>query len=197
LEVCNVKGIRDKRNFIHGFYDEGCRLVCLDDDLESIGRFVATGQPLREVKSLEEEVIEPGFRACEQHGARLWGLYAPANPFYMQDGVYVGLCPIIGTWYGVINRRHTCPTTLDDLNDYEQTIQFYLADGAVCRLDNIGVKTRYFVKRGGGMAESRKNPIALLEAVQYLNDIYPDLGQRIVKKGRPDFRFKNLGPRRR
>ena len=168
--VIGEVGVGAARNFIHQYYPENTYLVSLDDDLQRVLRCV-NGETFWDVFCLEREVIEPGFRACERRGARLWGIYAAANPFFMKPRISLGLRYIIGSLFGCIN-RHDCLVTLDDKEDFERSILFYLADGAVCRLDHITVKSAYYKEPGGMQVERTEQRI--YESAKYLAEKYPD-----------------------
>jgi hypothetical protein len=189
--VVGQVGLCAIRNFITAYYSEGTLLLSMDDDLQQILRKV-DHKCFSQVRSLETEVIEPGFRACERHHARLWGVYAAANPFFMKHRVSVGLYFIVGSLFGCINRRGArYQITLDEKDDYERSIQFYLADGAVCRLDSVTVKTRYY-REPGGMQVNR-TPQRSYDCAKYLVDTYPDLcrlDKRARRSGHAELRLK-------
>lgn len=182
-------GVGAARNFIHQYYPENTYLVSLDDDLQRVLRCV-NGETFWDVFCLKREVIEPGFRACERRGARLWGIYAAANPFFMRQRISVKLRYIIGSLFGCIN-RHDCLVTLDDKEDFERSILFYLADGAVCRLDHITVKSAYYKEPSGMQGERTEQRI--YESAKYLAEKYPGLCTMYIRKttGHAELRLKD------
>ena len=186
--VVGEVGLCAIRNIIHTYYPENTYLVSLDDDLQRIFRRV-DNKTFWEVFSLEQEVIGPAFRACERSGARLWGVYSASNPFFMKPRISLGLRYIIGSLFGCIN-RHDCLVTLDDKEDFERSILFYLADGAVCRLDHITVKSAYYKEPGGMQVERTEQRI--YESAKYLAEKYPGLCTMYIRKttGHAELRLK-------
>jgi len=187
--VVGTVGVGAIRNIIHRYYPENTYLVSLDDDLQGVLR-KGSSKRYCEVFSLETEVIGPGFKACQKTGSRLWGIYAAGNPFFMRHRVTVGLCYVIASLYGCIN-RHDRLVSLDDKEDYERSILYYLADGAVCRLDNITVKSAYYKEPGGMQIERTERRI--LESAKYLAEKYPDLCAMYIRKttGHAELRLKD------
>jgi hypothetical protein len=192
--VIGELGMGAVRNFIHQYYPEHTYLVSFDDDLQRLLRWV-DGKTFWDVFCLEREVIEPGFRACERSGARLWGIYAAPNPYYMTPRVSFGLQYIIGSLFGCLN-RHDCLVTLDDKEDCERSILFYLADGAVCRLEHITVKTAYYNEPGGMQVERTERRI--YESAKYLAEKYPDLCRMYFRTttGHAELRLRDKRPGR-
>ena len=189
--VVGEVGMGAIRDFITGYYPEGTRPVSLDDDLQEILRRVDAKMCCK-VRSLEREVIEPGFRACQSYNARLWGIYAAANPHFMKHRVSVGLYYIIGSLYGCINRQAPeYRVTLDDKEDVERSLLYYLADGAVCRLDDITVKSRYYDEPGGMQVERTEQRI--YESAKHLAEKNPDLyalDNRLRRSGHAELRLR-------
>ena len=93
--IVAVKGLKEVREFIFDYYDEGEHLLCLDDDIESVRELYkneddkTTGEQaksrLRPVDNLKE-IVDYAFHLCEQHSLKLWGLYpTPNNAFFMEN----------------------------------------------------------------------------------------------------------------
>ena len=73
----------------------------------------------------------------------------------MHTDITFDLQYIIGAFWGVIN-THDKDTyvTLDDKEDFERTIKFYIRDGKVVRFNGIGILSAYYTELGG-MQETR------------------------------------------
>jgi hypothetical protein len=145
-------------NYIHQYYPEGTRLVCMDDDFVDLYRLKEGG--LVRVDDLEQ-VIRDGFRLCLAHGASLWGVYPAKNAFFMRREPRVGLVYIAGAFWGGINSRDL-PITLDDLEDYERTLLHYERDGKVCRIDYVTFEkmTEQHAKNQERVLESARDLVA-------------------------------------
>lgn len=188
--VVGVPGMGAIRNFIQNYYDEGTYILNLDDDLIDI-QYRKDEKNLESITNLDT-VAEAGFTSCEENGAMIWGVYAASNPFFMHDRIAVGLYYIIGSMWGCINRHgEEYGVTLDDKEDFERSIKYYIADGAVCRLDYITVKSNYY-KEPGGMQVTRTNE-RIEESARILADRYPELCTMYTRKstGHAELRLKD------
>jgi hypothetical protein len=75
----------------------------------------------------------------------------------MKDTVTTDLRFIIGSFWGCVNPGLSPPdgvrlTLGSEKEDYQRTLQFWEADGAVVRLNFVSAKTAYY-KEPGGMQE--------------------------------------------
>ena len=162
-------GIGAVRNFIADYYPEGQYLFCIDDDI-------------RDFISLNDfnlkTFIENGFAECVQRNLNLFGIYPSANKFFMRDTMTTDLRFIIACVMGMINRK--IHVSLDDKEDYERTILYYLRDGGVIRYNGIAPVTRYN-KEPGGMLLSRTKERNLASAI-ILADRWPNMCRLNLKK---------------
>ena len=62
----------------------------------------------------------------------------------IRDYVSTNLCYIIGFMTGVINNRNAEIRTIDDKEDYERSIKYYLKDGGLLRFNNITCYTKCY-----------------------------------------------------
>lgn len=153
--IVGVKGLAEVRNFIFKYFPKGKKLVEMDDDIR--GFFEYDEKAHRHEKPLVslEKVIERGFEECEKSGARLWGVYPIPNGFFMKPTVSTDLKFVIGSFWGCINPGGDKALQLPfggEKEDYQRTILFWEADGAVVRLNFVAPKTAYY-KEPGGMQE--------------------------------------------
>jgi len=153
--IVGEKGLAEIRNYIFKYFPKGKQLVCMDDDIKGFLEFDSSKKrhekPLVSLKS----VIQRGFKECEKHGARLWGVYPSPNGFFMKDTVSTDLKFIIGSFWGCINPGSSDKFQIQlgsEKEDYQRTIQFWKEDAAVIRLNFISPKTAYY-KEPGGMQE--------------------------------------------
>lgn len=188
--VVGVRGMGAIRRFIQNYYPEGTPVMNFDDDLIDILR-KENDKLMVPVENLEEQVIIKGFNALKEHDAKLFGVYAAANAMFMGMDVSVGLYYIIGSCWGVITRHDKdLSVTLDDKEDFERTLQHYVKDGRVVRLDNITCKTKYYGT--GGMAEERTEK-RITESAEELVRRFPGLCSMYVRDttGHAELRLKD------
>jgi len=159
--VSNTNGIGDKRNFIRDYYQnktDKMFILSIDDDLDDIMDYniSLSGKRFR-------EIVELGFRECEKNFSCLFGISPFHNTFFLKRNVSTNLKYICGAFFGLVIERSYEPihTDLDHYEDFLFTIEHYKRDGAVIRLNDIALKTKYFNPKGGitehlGGVEARK-----------------------------------------
>ena len=109
-----------------------------------------------------------------------WGVYPVENPYFMKpttrksdDYTSTYLSYIIGFMTGVINNRKAEIRTIDDKEDYERSIKYYLKDGGVLRFNNVTCRTNCYKEPGGMQVERTKKRIH--DSAVYLTKEYPKL----------------------
>ena len=91
----------------------------------------------------------------------------------INDYVQTKLCYNIGFMTGVINNKKAEVRTIDDKEDYERSIKYYLKDGGLLRFNNITAKTKCYKEPGGMQVERTKKRIH--DSAVYLTKVYPEL----------------------
>lgn len=190
--VSNTNGIRSKRNFVRDYYQNGTeitRLVCADDDLDEI---MDWDQPITPDRFYE--IIEEGFKQCEEKGLTIWGVSPFHNTFFLKKNVSTNLKYICGAFFGLLIDREkpALKTTFDHYEDFCFTCQHFLRDGGVLRFNDIALKTKYFNPNGGitgwyGGKEERAK--AQEKDAQRFIELYPEMAKIITKKYGADLRL--------
>lgn len=184
-------GLSKVRNFIRTYYPEGTHLVNLDDDLMQV-LYRVDEKTLKPVTNLEKDVFVRGFDLAVESEANLWGIYAASNPFFMKNDFSVGLYYIIGSCWGhIVRHDKDLMLTLEDKEDFERTLQYYVKDGKVVRLDDVTVKSQYYTEPGGMQIERTTNRIR--ESAEYLTKKYPGLCTMYTRKttGHAELRLRD------
>jgi hypothetical protein len=175
--VVAEKGLTNARNFISDYFPVGTLLVSMDDDikgfLEYDGSAPRKERPLRSLLG----VIKRGFQECVKNGCRLWGVYSVPNGFFMKDTVSTDLKFLVGSFWGCVNPgtkgSHGVKMIMDEKEDYYRTLQYFLQDGKVVRLNFVAPKTAYY-KEPGGMQENPERKKKQEHAVKFLLAKYPE-----------------------
>lgn len=189
--VIGEVGMGSIRRFTQNYYPEGTRVMNFDDDLSDILKKI-DDKTMVSISDLEKEVIIRGFSECDKHEAYLFGVYAASNPMFMKHKVSVGLYYCIGSCWGLITRHDKeLSVTLDDKEDFERTLQHYVKDGKVVRLDDITVKSKYYTEQGG-MQVTRTDQ-RILDSANNLFSRYPDLCSMYIRKttGHAELRLRD------
>lgn len=157
-------GLHHMRNHIRVYFPEGCELIQLDDDIEDIYQMeedltVENKQsckryPLR-ILSKEEfhTMIQTAFTYLREHHLHLFGIYPVRNGFFMKDlpEITKDLRFCVGVFWGCINQHSSnLMLELEEKEDVERTLRYYVQDQGVIRLNRIVPKTNYY-KTAGGM----------------------------------------------
>ena len=192
--ITNTKGIGEKRNFIKK-HTKAKYLLQIDDDIVAIKNKLGEALSGKEVYDL----ILMGFKECEEHGFRLWGICGFSNYFFFNNTITTNLKFICGNFHGTIMDDNPIFTPINTLEDYYNTCSHFLEDGGVLRLNGYGTKTNFAVEKGGLQSfltkQQRKDEES--ENAKIILDTFGNKMVKIIKKERGDdirlnYRFKLL-----
>ena len=167
--VVGVKGMKNIRNFMIDYYPEGEEVFYFDDDIYGVYKKEGAG-----LIDIDLSFIDEGFDVLKKTGAELFGVYPVKNHFFMNDEITTNLVYIVGCCYGCINRKDI-KMTIDDKEDYERSILYYLKDKKVIRFGGITIKTKYYTEKGGLQSEGMRNWEQVDTSAKYLAEKYPEL----------------------
>lgn len=170
--VVGVKGIRNQREFIRDYYEEGQKVLSMDDDIEYLCKL--NGDKLEAFYNLKQ-FVAMAFKLCIKNRTKLWGVTAVNNPFYMKDKVSTNLKFIVGCFYGFINDKDKYLRVSPELKvkeDYELTIKHYKKFGSVVRFDGYSPRTKYYTEKGG--LQGDRDSVMSEEASLFLLNKYPE-----------------------
>ena len=169
--VVGVVGIKNQRNFIRNYFNQGEKIFSLDDDIGGIWK-ATTVKQLDLVTDLNG-LIDRGFQLAENAKTKLWGVSAVKNGFFMYGKkVSYDLKYIVGACFGqVIDKDEYLNQTIDDKGDYERSILYYKKFGSVVRFNDIAIETNYYKTQGGMQVERTKERVR--SCGLYLLNKYP------------------------
>ena len=179
--------LKEQRNFINDFFELRQKIICLDDDLESL---IYGYKKEKEIIKSEipniMDIFKKGFEDLAEYNAFLFGFYPVSNLFFMSDKLSINNQYIIGSAYGFINRKIKVNT--EDKEDVERSLQHYVKDGKTLRYNYISFKTKYYTEKGG--MQEKRTLQSIKEGAEYINRLYPDLTKiKIKKNGRYEIVF--------
>lgn len=212
--IIGKKGLKNQRNFISNYFPEGTCIVQLDDDIEDI---VELYHPIMEnydewintdfktIKSQEfrkkqdiksinnlHKFIKDTFKYCINNNIYLWGIYPIANPYFMTYTKEEKLNFIVGPMFGIINRHDKdLKLTLDEKENSERTLQHYVKDGKVLRVNYISIITKYYKNKGGMQNEGKDRIEEAAKSSNILHSRYPNITKIYIKKstGMPEIKL--------
>lgn len=163
-------GLREVRNAIARAYPVGTRLLQMDDDIR---RFVSQDEGDKRPPDLVGALRYAWLEAKRQR-VGLFGLYPVANPYFMKRRTRLGLTFIDGTIFGYTVTGDPCELlTVDDKEDFERSILFFLRDGAAMRLEWLSFRSRFYTEPGG--MQDYRTPEWTKAGADALHGAYPDL----------------------
>jgi hypothetical protein len=187
--IIGEKGLKNQRNFISRYFPIGQEILNLDDDLAGFNIIKTHGTTfnkkdnyLSKLTDLDQ-FIKESFKIIKKYNSFLWGIYPINNPYFMTPKTTTDLRLIVGPCWGNINRHSKdLILTIDEKEDVERTLQYYVKDKIVVRFNNVSVNTSYYVNQGGMQSLGRDRKKDSLESATYLNKKYPDLTQLHLTK---------------
>ena len=193
--IIGLYGLKNQRNFITNYFEENICILQLDDDLKDINYLLPAGEKklnkIYPISDLHNFILE-AFNNLIEKNLFIFGVYPVNNPFFMSDTVSTDLKFLTGPMFGIINRHNTeLFLELDEKEDFERSIKYYLLDKSIIRYNNITIDTSYY-KGSGGMQHYYKD--RYLEAEKSANHLvakYPDYCKKWYKgkNKRPEIKF--------
>ena len=174
--IIAVKGLKQVREFIFNYYDEGEHVLSLDDDIEIIRQLDKQTNKLVPVNNLKS-IVERGFNECLKHSLKLWGLYpVQANAFFMNNSkeITYDYKFIIGNFFGFINCKKMNSLNVSNIDDYERSIKSYLLYGGSVRMNRYACKTNFKKNAGGAQCDPDRQS-KIYDDMNLLLKLYPDL----------------------
>lgn len=141
LVLCNTQTATQKFNYIQGYFTGDEYIFVLEDDIKKI-------------QSLASESLPKIFNYMEQY-CRLnrisaFGVYPSANKFFMSKTIDVGLTFLVANLFGYkANTSEQLMCELPVKTDYERSIRYFNAFGAVARFNFISCLTNNYTNKGG------------------------------------------------
>lgn len=167
--IIGVPVLKAQRNFITDYYDEGDKILCMDDDIEMIHK--KSGDKTKQFYDVIK-LAEIGFNECIKHNTKLWGICAVDNGFFMSNKISTNNKFIVGCFFGyIIDKDINLRITITEKDDYERTIKHYDKFGKVIRLNMFAPKTSYYTEPGGLQTDDRI--ISSKASALYLTEKYP------------------------
>jgi len=168
-------GLVNQRNFISKYFNQDDKLLFMDDDIKEIiaGYRDAENNEVINMKinSLNKLFIN-SFNECIEQKCNLFGYYPINKPYFMKPCFTTDLRFIAGSLYGVINKQEIKLNT-DEKEDYERTLEYFVRDGRVLRINFIGIKSAYYTEKGG-LQETRTEE-TIENGALYIYNKYPFL----------------------
>lgn len=162
--IVGVPGLAEQRQFIQHYYPLDQNILFVDDDIEGFKVFPDL-PPL-------PEVFSKMFDLLVAESLHLFGVYPVNNLFFMKRRVVKGPVQIIGACFGLRNDRQMI-APMSEKEDWWNACHYCKQDGAVLRLEAVGLKTKYW-KNPGGLQETRTEA-SIQQASFEISNLFPEL----------------------
>ena len=169
-------GIMNRRNAMKDYFDDGERIVFIDDDIDCINDINRHPMPVK-------GVIDTCFKILDDTPLKVWGIYPVNNNMMMKPNVTTDLKFLVGCFTGCILDKECETHEIDVIDDIERSIKYYKKYGGVVRVNYFAPKTTYYRVKGGitdGDVALRK--MKTKENAEKLNAMYPDITKIREKK---------------
>jgi len=180
-------GLHHMRNHIRRYYPAGTALIQIDDDVEAFFYMQedlsisdtksAKRYPLHEMNAdTFQETMLSAFQELHAKKIHLFGIYPVKNGYFMKDlperTTDLRFC--VGAFWGCINQPcETLQLHLEEKEDVERTLLYYMQDQGVLRLNRMVLKTRYYKTPGGMQARPYDRIETSKASCQYLLSTFP------------------------
>lgn len=184
--ITNTKGIMEKRNFLELYgYEKALKLntplqvLHIDDDIQEIMDYDKIAENLN-------NIINIGFSECRRNGYNFFGISPFSNSFFLQKKITYTNKYIAGGFYGEIFdlKNEMIMVDVNHGEDLQRSMEAFLRDGGVVRLNEIAPITKYFPNSGitafCGGKEKRK--IEMKKNCLYLAARYGDMCKLVKNK---------------
>lgn len=199
------KGLHHMRNHISKTFPAGTRMVCLDDDIDDLV-YMREDTSINDIKSAKRYPLlqypttqfvtwlEDTFAWMEDHDVHLFGIYPVKNGYFMKSlpPITTDLRFCVGAFWGCINQPDV-QLMLEEKEDVERTLKFYVRDRSVLRFNHIAPVTKYYKTNGGMQANGVDRKSAAKHSAEKIVATFPDLSYLYTgkKSGVIEVKFKN------
>lgn len=148
--IKSIEGVSNNRMFISNYFENGEKIVSLDDDISAINLLNDKSKSLNEVTPIGFKLLlDHMFNCLKKEKCNLAGIYPVNNSFFMKEGYTQKLTFCIGQFRCFINDRWCELRQFNLLEDYETTMRYFLKYNKVLRFNYVSVKANYLTGKGG------------------------------------------------
>jgi len=198
--VIGLKGLRNQRNFIRKYFNDGDKIIEMDDDVTKINELYIKkpnigkkSHKIRNITNLNLFFVN-AFKSLLKNNLTLFGVYPVNNPYFMSNNVTTDLRFIVGPMWGMINSHNKNKFLyIDEKEDVLRTLLHYKSDHGVLRYNNISFNTAYYTEKGGMQSEGKDRKKEALKSAKLLIKKFPYYCKLYLgkKSGHPEVRLRD------
>ena len=184
------KGIKENRQAISDYFDNGEYLVSMDDDIEQILSLSINQKNAKhklnrflDLKNFCQNTID----RMKKENITMAGLYPVENPFFMKDLVSIDCRFIIGNFRIFKNIKILENRKFTLLEDYETSMKYFFYSGKILRFNNMVASTKYKILKWDMTNADKEREVELFKKK------YDDYCSVVIKSKTIDIRIKDRG----
>lgn len=180
----DLNNLMEKHNYILDYFDEGERIVVMEDDIKCLKR--KNGNRVVKYNDFKT-MVNDAWIACDKVGSKLWGLYPMANGMFMSESIQHDLICIAGYLFGIeISKDPFLKCNTENKHDYERSILHYIKYGSLCRLNYIAQYSASFSNVGGLQSQhtNEQRCVNEIKGNDYLVKRFPHLVRKHNRKNK-------------
>jgi len=171
--IVGETGMKEIREFMFNYYNEGDKIWFMDDDITSIKR---AKPPCSKFKYAMEripnlkEIIDLGFNECIKEKTILFSFNSVYGHRYMRDTISTKLMLCGGWCFGVIIDKECLSLNVAQYEDFERTFKVFEKYHKVIRINYICAGQNIEKNKGGMCNDNRIN--IMKRDLEILKELY-------------------------
>lgn len=168
--IIGGKNITEQRNIIHTYYPDGSLILSMDDDIDEMqinkNSKLVPFYNLKELSSIARNEMN-------KNKTRICGIYPVANHFFMKNNISTNLKYIAAGFYFFLSEQdRQLLVELEDKEDFERSIKYFIKYNSVVRLGMITMKTKFY--KGAGGLQATRTEERIKKSAMFLAAKYPE-----------------------
>tara|TARA_R110001606_G_scaffold365837_1_gene520819 strand:- start:541 stop:1296 length:756 start_codon:yes stop_codon:yes gene_type:complete len=168
--IIGGKNITEQRNIIHTKYPDGSLILSMDDDIDEMqinkNNKLIPFYSLKELSSIAQNEMN-------KNNTKICGIYPVANHFFMKNNISTNLKYIAaGFYFFLAEQDNRLLVELEDKEDFERSIKYFIKYNSVVRLEMITMKTKFY--KGSGGLQATRTEERIKKSAMYLAAKYPN-----------------------
>lgn len=187
--IIGGKNITEQRNIIHTYYPDDSLILSLDDDIEEMQ--INKNNKLQSFYEIEK-LSHIAKNEMMKNRTRICGIYPVANHYFMTNNISTNLKYIAaGFYFFLAEQDRQLLVELEDKEDFERSIKYFIKYNSVVRLEMITMKTKFY--KGAGGLQATRTEERIKKSAMYLAAKYPEYCKMNTSKktGHPEVRLIN------
>jgi len=172
--IIGETGMKEIREFMFNYYNEGDKIWFMDDDISSFKQKSSSGEfkyGMEHISDLKN-IIDLGFNECIKENTILFSVNSVVGNRYLKDNISTKLILCPGWCFGAIIDKECLSLNVAQYEDFERTFKVFKKYGKVIRINYI-CALQNMEKNEGGMCNDNRINI-MKRDLEILKELYSD-----------------------